>query len=634
MVMHSQKRPVLSFLLHIRNRYLLLCDLLTLPFVVYLAFVLRLETFVPQRYILTLAVMVVATLGIKPAILALFGGYARYWPFASLSELRLIFRAAIVGELVVTLFIFTLAPFFAVPEPPRSIPIISFLLTLAAFAAPRLGLRWLYHSLNARHNHQQNARRVLIIGAGESGCLVLQEIQRNPKLLLFPMGFVDDDPHKQRLNIHGIEVLGYIDDLPRLVRTYRIKQALIAIPSATAEQLRRIVELCQQAEVEVRTLPGVYELISGQVQVQRFRPVQLEDLLPRAPISTDIVPVSAMLHNQTVLITGAGGSIGAELCRQVALCNPRALVLLGHGENSIFTIQNELLRIYPKIPHYAVIADIRDAARIERIFATYRPQVVFHAAAHKHVPLMEYNPEEAVLNNVGGTLNLLRAAEAANCQHFVMISTDKAVNPTSVMGATKRVAEHLVQAVAQRTGRGFVAVRFGNVLGSRGSVVPFFQKQIEAGGPVTVTHPDIERYFMTIPEAVQLVLQAATLGSGGEVFVLDMGSPVKIVDLARDLIRLAGLQPDEDIPIVFTGLRPGEKLYEELFLDAETHIRTPHEKIFVSQNHISPLPQFYAQVDALLEAAHVGEHTTLMTRIRALVPECAPAFGTTIRNDD
>jgi len=474
---------------------------------------------------------------------------------------------------------------------------------------------------------------VLIVGAGESGNLVLREIRRNPQMGLDVVGFVDDDPAKQRLYIQDVRILGRVDEIPQMVKQYRVHRVLIAIPTASGEEMRRIVELCLQAGVEALTLPGIFELISGDVQVQRFRPVLVEDLLARDPVHTDIARVRELLAGKRVLVTGGGGSIGSELCRQIAACRPASLTIVGHGENSIYHIERALREAHPTLHLTPVIADTRDSARIDHVFAAANPEVVIHAAAHKHVPLMELNPEEAVTNNIGGTRNLVRTCERWNVETFVMISTDKAVNPTSTMGATKRIAEHIVQAAAQRSHeRGvrkrFVAVRFGNVLGSRGSVVPLFQRQIEAGGPITVTHPDVERFFMTIPEAVQLVLQAATIGHGGELFVLDMGAQVKIVDLARDMIRLAGLEEGRDVDIVFTGLRPGEKLYEELFLNDEHATRTAHDKIFVSRNNEHTLDNNLDQtVDQLLAAAHAHDRAELYRLIRRLVPECAETLG-------
>lgn len=619
-------------LLRMRNRYLLIWDLIALPVAAYLAFVLRLESFDLERYALTALVYAGISVLIKIPLFAILGGYARYWPFASVVELILVITHVTLGTAATTVFHVVLVHLLGLLRSPLSIPFIDLLLTALVVTAPRFGLRWLYHITNMFPNHQKGLERVLIVGAGEAGTLVYEEIRRNPGLGMEAVGFVDDDPRKQYLRIKGIRVLGFVKDIPKLVRKYRVRKVLIAIPTATSEALRRIVAVCHRVEVEVLILPGVYELISGRVRIQRFRPVQVEDLLAREPVETDTTQIHLLLEGKRVLVTGAGGSIGSELCRQIAVRNPAEVVLLGHGENSIFHTHNELRRRFPEITFHPIIADVRDALRIDHIFTRYKPELVFHAAAHKHVPLMEFNPAEAVTNNIGGTRNLLRVSEAQDCDNFVMISTDKAVNPTSVMGATKRVAERLVMATAHRTGDRYVAVRFGNVLGSRGSVVPVFEQQIKDGGPVTVTHPDIKRYFMTIPEAVQLVLQAAALGEGGEVFVLDMGKPLKIVDLARDMIRLAGFEEGEDIKIAFTGLRPGEKLFEELFLDDEHYQRTLHEKIFVSRNGVAPPETVDQQVDRLLETVASGDVKEILEDLQALVPECHPDFGERARS--
>lgn len=609
-------------LLRMRNRYLLIWDLIALPVAAYLAFVLRLESFDLERYALTALLYAGISILIKVPLFAILGGYARYWPFAGVVELVLIVTHVTLGTAATTVSHVISAHLMGLLRLPRSIPFIDLMLTTVAVTAPRFSLRWLYHVSNIiPSNAQRNSERVLIVGAGEAGTMVCEEIRRNPDLGMEPVGFVDDDPRKQRLSVKGLLVLGFVEDIPKLVRSYRIHKILIAIPTATSKAIRRIVDVCHEVDVNVLTLPGVYELISGRVRIQRFRPVQVEDLLSREPVKTNRSGIRVLLRGKRVLITGAGGSIGSELCRQIASSDPAALILLGHGENSIFHTKNELLRFFPGVVVHPIIADIRDERRVERVFEEFLPEIVFHAAAHKHVPLMELNPDEAVTNNVGGTWNLLRAVEASDCSHFVMISTDKAVNPTSVMGATKRVSELLVQSAANRTGRRFVAVRFGNVLGSRGSVVPLFERQIKQGGPVTVTHPEIKRYFMTIPEAVQLVLQAATLGKGGEVFVLDMGDPVKIVDLATDMVRLAGLNVNEDIEIVFTGLRPGEKLSEELFLDEENYYRTVHEKIFVSRNGSVPDSDLETHAHRLLIAAEEGNISGVFSHLSVLVPE-------------
>ncbi|MEA3310228.1 MAG: nucleoside-diphosphate sugar epimerase/dehydratase [Chloroflexota bacterium] len=618
----SLLRWVRGKVLQVRNRYLMLTDILTLSLVIYSAFLLRLEHFPRGQYAQTAFYFTLSSVLIKIFTFFILGGYSRYWLFTGMSELMLILKGTVLGVSLSAAAIWVGAAWLDFPPPPRSIPLIDLCLTCAALAVPRLGLRW-FNTLWTAEQGTVPLQRALIVGAGEAGWWVLREIRKNYELGLRVVGFVDDDPAKQRLNVNGVRILGVIDTLPQIVKEQRVEQVLVAIPSATAAEMRQIVEICHESQVEVLTLPGMYEMIAGDVQIQRFRPVQVEDLLARELIETDTTQVMLLLKGKEVLVTGAGGSIGTELCRQVARCQPAEILLLGHGENSIFNILHELRATFPDLAVEPLIADIRDEERIQQLFESYRPEVVFHAAAHKHVPLMEANPIEAVTNNVGGTWNVLRAAEQSGCSRLVMISTDKAVNPTSIMGATKRVAEHLLQDAAQRTGRCFVAVRFGNVLGSRGSVVPFFERQIKAGGPVTVTHPEVKRYFMTIPEAVQLVLQAAALGEGGEVFVLDMGEPLKIVDLAQDMIRLSGR---EGIEIKFVGLRPGEKLFEELFLDEESYQRTRHEKIFVSRNGHGPEQSLARQVARLLALAQQGDEAGIYWAVKEIVPECYPSF--------
>jgi FlaA1/EpsC-like NDP-sugar epimerase len=428
--------------------------------------------------------------------------------------------------------------------------------------------------------------------------MAAREMLRNPQLGYHLVGFLDDDPDKLGLRIHGLPVLGALADLPRCVQEHRIQQVLIAMPAAPGAAVRRVVELAQDAAVEIRTLPGYYELIGGQVSVQRARPVQLEDLLRRAPTPLDLKGVAGYLTNGVVLVVGAGGSIGSEICRQVARFGPSRLLLMGHGEDSLYRIERELRATLPGVECLPLLGTVRERGKLQWLLSQYKPQVIFHAAAYKHVPLMESNQDEAVLNNVVGTRNLLLAAEAEGVPNLVFISSDKAVEPANVMGATKRVGELLVRCAARRSGRPYVVVRFGNVLGSRGSVVPLFQEQIDTGGPVTITHPEVTRYFMTIPEAVRLVLQAGALGKGGEVFVLDMGEPVRIYDLACDLIHLHGYEPERDIPIVFIGLRPGEKLHEKLYTATEQTLDTSHPGIRVA-THDSDMTS--AELDAIVD---------------------------------
>lgn len=606
----------------IRNRYFFASDMLLLPFAVYLSFVLRLDdpqitNFVPGMLLFTVLSMIVT-----PLVFQWSGIYSRYWRYASVEELLLL-SGSVTASAVITGALALLANWI-LPDPiliPRSVAFIFLLLALAATAGPRLAIR-----LMSRYNLQTSTAvrtPVLIVGAGSAGSVMVRELREHQQLSMEVIGFVDDDPAKLNIKIHGVPVLGNKQDIPRLVAQYDIRQVIIAMPTAPGKVIRTVVSICEQCGIKAKIIPGIYELLDGKVRVNQIRDVQIEDLLRRKPVRTNTAAVGELIRGKRVLITGAGGSIGSELCRQVAHFEPSEMLILGHGENSIFMIQNELAKVVsPNTELKAVIADIRFADRIRHIFEDYQPEIVFHAAAHKHVPLMEMNPTEAITNNVLGTRNLLQAALAVDVQHFVMISTDKAVNPTSIMGASKRTAELLVHQAARTSGKAYVAVRFGNVLGSRGSVVLTFKQQIAAGGPVTVTHPEMCRFFMTIPEAVQLTLQAATLGRGGEVFTLDMGEPVKITDMARDMIELSGLEVGRDIDIVYTGTRPGEKLYEELFVPGESYERTVHEKIFIACNASSFVPRSLNEsVNALELAAHRDDTIAIMRLLHHLIPQ-------------
>jgi FlaA1/EpsC-like NDP-sugar epimerase len=463
--------------------------------------------------------------------------------------------------------------------------------------------------------------RVLLLGAGEAGVLVAREIANRPDLGLHPVGFLDDDPLKVGASIAGLPVLGRTADVGEIAERKRVDRALITIANAPGAQVRRIAELCRDADLETQIIPAIYEIVGEKVNLSRIREVAIEDLLGREPVRLDEEIVGASIRSRVVLVTGAGGSIGSELCRQVARFGPERLVLVERFENALFEIHRELSAAFPHVPIDPRIADVCDARRMEQIFEACKPELVFHAAAHKHVPMMEWNCGEAVKNNVGGTRVVGELADRFGVQRFVLISTDKAVNPTSVMGATKRVAEIYIQALSQRSETRFVTVRFGNVLGSAGSVIPIFQEQIARGGPVRVTHPEMRRYFMTIPEASQLVMQAGAMGQGGEIFILDMGEPVRIVDLARDLITLSGLRPDEDIDIEFTGVRPGEKLFEELSTDAEHADKTKHPKVFIGRIKPHDWDAVEAGLAVLLEAAELGVAEQVRTALGQLVPE-------------
>lgn len=620
-----------------RNRYLFLLDIVLLAVTPTLALVMRVDSAAwVAAYVPALVHFTLLALAVKVAICFFFGLYRRYWRYASVDELVSILLAVGSATLIIAGVFFGAGIMGADAgrRLPRSVPFIDGLLTLMVVGGTRFSVRVMAHR-QRRLGRTEDCKAVLIVGAGDAGAMIVREMLTSRHINFDPVGFVDDDPAKQNKSIHGIPVLGTRKDIPTLVAKLDVDEVVIAIPTAPGKVIREIRTLCEAARVPSRTMPGMYEILSGQISVSQLRTVDIEDLLRREPVKINSQDVAKMLAGRRILVTGAGGSIGSELCRQIVRSGPSGLVLLGHGENSLFQIEQELRRLGPKTALNVVVADIRDLPRMEAVFEQTKPQVIFHAAAHKHVPMMESNCEDAITNNVVGTRLLLRLSERFGVERFVMISSDKAVNPTNVMGATKRVAEKMVQATALRTGRPYVAVRFGNVLGSRGSVVPMFREQIARGGPVTVTDPEVKRYFMTIPEAVQLVLQAATLGETEcktGVFVLDMGEPIKIVDLAKDLIELSGKEVGRDIEIVFTGLRPGEKLFEELFQDGEEYRRTRHEKIFVANGESASAAKgrphdeghLNALVDQLQRAAEQGHPDEVRRLLKEIVPNFAP----------
>jgi FlaA1/EpsC-like NDP-sugar epimerase len=504
---------------------------------------------------------------------------------------------------------------------PRSILLIDWLLSLILVGAVRFALRFLGEGPTAPRREGGRERKVMIVGAGDAGALFVRELQRNPQLRMEAVAYLDDDVDKQRHEIHGVPVVGTLDDLDHELDSRRVDEVIIAIPSAPGSVLRRVADICRVKNMPFRTMPGIYELLGGTVSVNRLREVQITDLLRREPVTIDRERVGRALGGKRVLVTGAGGSIAGELCRQIARWEPAELALVGHGENSIFEIALELEENFPDISLKAVIADVRDLNRLQSVFDTCQPDIIFHAAAHKHVYLMEINVVEAVTNNILGTLNMVTAARRAGVKKLVMVSTDKAVRPSSVMGASKRMAEMIVLDDTQYGECAFSVVRFGNVLGSRGSVVPLFKRQIEQGGPVTVTHPDMERFFMTIPEAVHLILQASTIGEGGETFVLNMGQPVRILGLAEDLIRLSGLEPYKDIEIVFTGMRPGEKLSEVLWEDGAIYEPTEHPDITrLVEEEIVSGRKLETVVDELIRLAYAGDEEEIIELLDATIP--------------
>ncbi|RIL31598.1 polysaccharide biosynthesis protein [Staphylococcus equorum] len=504
-----------------------------------------------------------------------FNLYHRAWEYASVSELLSVVKA-VTSSIVLTIIIVSIVTNTA---PFLRLYFITWMMHLLLIGGSRLFWR-VYRKYFIENSFDM--KPTLVVGAGQGGSMLIRQMLRSSDMRMQPVLAVDDDINKQKITItERVKVQGYIKDIPELVKRFQIKKIIIAIPTLSQKRLNEINDVCNIEGVELFKMPNIEDVLSGEVEVNQLKRVEVEDLLGRDPVELDMALISQELTNKTILVTGAGGSIGSEICRQVCKFEPERIILLGHGENSIYLIHQELNDIYNKsIEIVPVIADVQDKSRLHEIMNKYKPYAVYHAAAHKHVPLMEYNPIEAVKNNIFGTKNIAEVSKEANVRKFVMISTDKAVNPPNVMGATKRVAEMIVQSLNDETSiTSFVAVRFGNVLGSRGSVIPLFKKQIEAGGPVTVTHPEMTRYFMTIPEASRLVLQAGALAEGGEVFVLDMGEPVKIVDLARDLIRLSG-KKEEDIGIEYSGIRPGEKLFEELLNENEVHPKQVYEKIY------------------------------------------------------
>ena len=611
-------------MMQLRNRYFFMSDVIFLSVASYLSYVLRLETWDLDQLWPSFWLFMGIVLLLIPVAFWKVGLYARYWRYASVDELLLLVGTVTLSTLVVGALSWLSSQFLS-DAMPRSIPFIFLLLALATTAGPRFLVRFAIRYGKGKGKALKR-EPVLVIGAGDAGAMIVRELQNHGTSEMDVVGFLDDDPAKRNVRIYGVPVLGDRYEMGRVVGTYGISKVIIAMPSASGAVIRELVAICEEVGVETRILPGLSELVNGQVHLGQLREVNIEDLLRREPVKTNTAEIRALIEGCRVMVTGGGGSIGSELCRQIATFEPSELIIVEHSENNMFYIERELRQDFPALPLVPVIADIRNYTHLQTIYEEYRPEIVFHAAAHKHVPMMEANPCEAITNNVMGTRNLVELAEQYEVERFVLISTDKAVNPTNIMGASKRCAERIVHDVARRSGRAYVAVRFGNVLGSNGSVVPLFKKQIAAGGPVTVTDPKMQRFFMTIPEAVQLVMQAGALGEGREVFILDMGEPVRIVDLARDLITLSGLRPNIDIEVKFIGIRPGEKLYEELFIPGEQYQRTRHEKIFVVQSAsvIEDDPRLWPRLERLIEAAQARNDNLIRLLLKDVVPEYQP----------
>jgi FlaA1/EpsC-like NDP-sugar epimerase len=543
-----------------------------------------------------------------------FGLYRGIWRYASIPDLVRIVKAVAIGIVIAGGVSFALTRLVNVP---RSVFVLDGVLLILLLGGPRLIYRW----VKDRHLYVTEGQRALIVGAGQAGEMLVRDLLRNPESPYRPVVFVDDNPSKVGRELHGLPVRGPCDDIPALAEQFDTDLILIALPSAESRELRRIVEICEKTGLPFRTLPKFQDLVSGKVGIKELREVTIDDLLGREAVRLDWQAIAQGMRGQVVMVTGAGGSIGSELCRQIARLEPTKLILFEHSEFNLYSVEQELRREHPALPLVCVLGDVCDPVEVESVLGTHMPQIVFHAAAYKHVPMLEGQVRAAVVNNVLGTRVVAEAADRHGCGIFVLISSDKAVNPANVMGATKRVAEMICENLATRLRTRFITVRFGNVLGSSGSVVPLFREQIAHGGPVTVTHPDVMRYFMTIPEACQLILQAGVVGKGGEIFVLDMGEPVKIAYLAEQLIRLSGKRPGDDIEIVYTGLRPGEKLFEELFHDRENLAPTGHPKLLLAHPRRVDAEQLADALQTMTRLSQTSEEDKLREVLGRLVPE-------------
>lgn len=580
-------------------------------------------TWLVEQYPLLLGLFII----VKLPVFGLSKQFRGWWRYVGISDLIGIAAASLISTFINVVIWFSIlyTPIRQYPsierltEVSQSIFMLDMFFTFLLLGGLRMVIRLYYEEFRAVESGR--LKRFLIVGAGNAGEALLREIHRMPVTQYDVVGFVDDDPTKRGINIHGIPVLGVVEELPKICEENNIEEVAIAMPSASHQQLRHVIQICSGTKVRFRTVPSITDIAAGKFRVSQIRDVDINDLLGREAVELELELIEKFAKDKIILVTGAGGSIGSEMCRQLCNFKPKLLLLIEQAENPLFNIEGELSTKFPYLSIKSIICNITDKTRVEEIMKKYKPEIVIHAAAHKHVPLMELNPGEAIKNNVIGTLTVADAADRNGCKNFVMISTDKAVNPTSIMGSSKRVAEMYIQDLNRTSKTHFVTVRFGNVLDSTGSVVPIFKKQIAEGGPVTVTHPEMKRYFMTIPEASQLVLQAATMGQGGEIFVLDMGEPVKISDLARDLITLSGFRVGEDIEITYTHPRPGEKLFEELSIKGEDMQPTRNPKISIWKNIVMERESLRAGINKLVEIAQTQDHNKIIEKIKKLVPE-------------
>lgn len=594
---------------------LIILDILVINIAYLFSFIVRFDFNIPSMYIENYIKVMPVTLIFYIIPLSICKMYKSLWSNASIDEFIKGLAGCLIGGGISLLYNNTIGI-----RLPNSIIILSSLLIFMMVVGIRLSYRIyrrikIYGDLHIKSDKEN----VLIIGAGSCGHMVIEEMYKNNDIKMRPVGIIDDNKMKKGTFLCGVKILGGREDIPSIVNEENIDTILIAISKISSKDKKDIIEICQNTNAKIKIIPGVYEIMGGKISLTKMRDVDLKDLLGRDEIELDKAGVEKYIKDKVVLVTGGGGSIGSELCRQIANFNPKRLLILDIYENNVYELQNELKYSFPELNQHTIIASVRDKARLKKVFNEFKPEIIFHAAAHKHVPLMEENSEEAIKNNVVGTLNVAECADMFNIEKFVLISTDKAVNPTNIMGATKRLCEMIVQAMNKKSKTEFVAVRFGNVLGSNGSVIPLFNKQIKNGGPVTLTHKDITRYFMIIPEAAQLVLQAGAYAKGGEIFVLDMGSPVKIYDLAKKLIKLSGYEPNKDIEIKVTGLRPGEKLYEELLMDEEGLTETGHEKIFIGVPSEFNIDEVKKSIEELLFVAVRQDHENLKKKMKEVV---------------
>ncbi|MGO1528919.1 MAG: polysaccharide biosynthesis protein [Senegalia sp. (in: firmicutes)] len=595
---------------------LLAIDIFLISTAFLVSFYLRFDMNIPWNIMQLYIDNIFAITLIKILVFAYFGIYNSLWRYASIDELMQVIVAVILANAGMISYLYVMNIHF-----PRSIYLLVAILDIMYIGGVRFSYRFLRKMKNEKLFNSEKRKRIMVIGAGDAGAMVIKEFKNHTELMSNPVVLIDDDVSKEGRKIHGVPVKGQRYDIKGQAIKNNIDEIVIAMPSSTKAEIKEIIEECKTTKCKVKTLPGMFELIDGKVSVKQLREVEISDLLGRDEVTLDCMKINDYINGKKILITGGGGSIGSELCRQIAKFKPKELIILDIYENNVYDLQNELKRQYGDTLNLKVlIASVRDKEKIDHIIGDLKPNVIFHAAAHKHVPLMEANPHEAVKNNVFGTFNVARAADKFNVDKFVMISTDKAVNPTNIMGATKRLCEMIVQAIDKKSNTEFVAVRFGNVLGSNGSVIPLFKRQIAEGGPITVTHKDVIRYFMTIPEASQLVLQAGAMASGGEIFVLEMGDPVRIIDLAKDLIRLSGLEVGKDIDINVVGLRPGEKLFEELLMDEEGLISTEHSKIHIGKPLFQDYNVLVKQLQAIEDVMNNGSNSDIKSAIAKLVP--------------